>query len=33
MEKSYRQISNVVNFVDYRKFEVDSSIDFGTPKQ
>ena len=33
MEKSYRQITNVVNFVDYRKFEVDSSIDFGTPKQ
>jgi hypothetical protein len=33
MEKSYRQITNVVNFVDYRKFEVDSSIDFGAPKR
>jgi hypothetical protein len=33
MEKSYRQIANVVTFTDYRKFEVDSSINFGTPKQ
>jgi hypothetical protein len=33
MEKSYRQIANTVTFTDYRKFEVDSSIDFGAPKQ
>jgi len=32
MERKYRQISNVVAFVDYKKFEVDSSIDFGAPK-
>lgn len=32
MERSYRQITNVVTFVDYRKFEVDSSIDFSPPK-
>jgi hypothetical protein len=32
MEGSYRQISNVVAFVDYKKFEVDSTIDFN-PKQ
>jgi hypothetical protein len=28
MERSYRQIANVVTFVDYKKFEVDSAIDF-----
>jgi len=33
MERSYRQIANTVTFADYRKFEVDSSIDFGAPKQ
>jgi hypothetical protein len=33
MERSYRQITSVVTFVDYRKFEVDSSIDFGAGKQ
>jgi hypothetical protein len=33
MERSYRQIANVVTFADYRKFEVDSTIDFGAPKQ
>jgi hypothetical protein len=32
MERKYRQISNVVAFVEYRKFEVDSTIDFGAPK-
>jgi len=32
MERSYRQITNTVTFVDYRKFEVDSTIDFGPPK-
>jgi hypothetical protein len=33
MERSYRQITNVVTFADYRKFEVASSIDFGPPKR
>jgi hypothetical protein len=33
MERSYRQITNLVTFVDYRKFEADSTIDFGPPKQ
>jgi hypothetical protein len=33
MERPYRQIANVVSFVDYRKFEVDSTIDFGTAKE
>jgi hypothetical protein len=33
MERLYRQIANVVTFVDYRKFEVDSTIDFNPPKQ
>ena len=33
MERSYRQIANVVTLVDYRKFEVDSTIDFSSPKQ
>jgi hypothetical protein len=28
MERSYRQITSVVTFVDYRKFDVDSTIDF-----
>lgn len=28
MEREYRQISNVVTFAGYRKFEVESSIDF-----
>ena len=28
-----RQIANVVTFVDYRKFEVDSTIDFSPPKR
>jgi hypothetical protein len=28
MERSHRQIANVVTFVDYRKFEADSTIDF-----
>jgi len=28
MERTYRRISNTVSFVGYRKFEVDSSIDF-----
>jgi hypothetical protein len=28
MERSSRQIANVVAFVDYRKFEADSTIDF-----
>jgi len=32
MEKPYRQIANVVTFTGYRKFEVDSTIDFGAPK-
>jgi len=32
MERSYRQIGNVVTFVDYKKFEVDSAIDFNPPK-
>jgi hypothetical protein len=32
MERSYRQIANVVTFVDYKKFEVDSAIDFNPPK-
>jgi len=32
MERSSRQISNVVTFADYRKFEADSTIDFGTGK-
>jgi hypothetical protein len=29
MERMYRKISNVVTFTGYRKFEADSSIDFG----
>lgn len=33
MERLYRQITSLVTFVDYRKFEVDSTIDFGSPKQ
>jgi hypothetical protein len=33
MERSYRKMASVVTFVDYRKFAVDSSIDFGPPKQ
>ncbi len=33
MERSFRQISNVVTFVNYRKFAVDSTIDFNPPKQ
>jgi len=28
MERSYRQIVNTVNFVNYRKFEADSTISF-----
>ena len=32
MERSYRQITNAVTFANYRKFEVDSTIDFGPPK-
>jgi len=28
MERSYRQIANVVTFAGYRKFETDSKIDF-----
>ncbi|MGO9257855.1 MAG: hypothetical protein ACLQU1_16305 [Bryobacteraceae bacterium] len=32
MERSYRQIANVVTFVNYRKFAVDSTIDFNPPK-
>jgi hypothetical protein len=32
MERSYRQITSAVTFANYRKFEVDSSIDFGSPK-
>ena len=32
MERSYRQITSVVTFANYRKFEVDSTIDFGAPK-
>lgn len=28
MERSYRKISNVVSFVDYRKFEAESTISF-----
>lgn len=32
MEESYRQISNAVTFVGYRKFAVDSAVDFGAPK-
>ena len=32
MERSYRQIANVVTFADYRKFEADSTIDFNPPK-
>jgi hypothetical protein len=33
MERSYRQIANTVTFVDYKKFEVESTIDFSAPKQ
>jgi hypothetical protein len=33
MERSHRLIGNVVTFVDYRKFEADSTIDFGPPKE
>jgi hypothetical protein len=33
MERSYRQITNGVTFASYRKFEVDSTIDFGSPKR
>jgi hypothetical protein len=32
MERSYRQIANVVTFSDYKKFEADSTIDFNPPK-
>lgn len=32
MARSYRQIANVVTFANYRKFEVDSTIDFNPPK-
>jgi hypothetical protein len=32
MERQYRQIANVVTFAGYRKFEADSTIDFGLPK-
>jgi len=32
MERSYRQIANVVTFADYKKFEADSTIDFNPPK-
>jgi hypothetical protein len=32
MERSYRQIANVVTFADYKKFEATSSIDFNPPK-
>jgi hypothetical protein len=32
MERSYRQITSAVTFASYRKFEVDSTIDFGSPK-
>jgi hypothetical protein len=28
MERGYRTIGNTVNFVDYKKFEADSSISF-----
>jgi hypothetical protein len=30
LERSYRQIANTVTFTDYRKFQAESSIDFGT---
>jgi hypothetical protein len=33
MERSYRQITSAVTFANYRKFEVDSTIDFSSPKQ
>jgi hypothetical protein len=33
MERSYRQITSRVTFANYRKFEVDSAIDFGSPKR
>jgi len=33
MERSYRQIANVVTFADYKKFEATSTIDFNPPKQ
>jgi hypothetical protein len=33
MERQYRQIANLVTFAGYRKFEADSTIDFGPPKQ
>lgn len=29
MERGYRQIGNTVAFTKYRKFEADSTIDFG----
>jgi hypothetical protein len=32
MERSYRQIANVVTFADYNKFDATSSIDFNPPK-
>ena len=32
MERSYRQITSVVTFAGYRKFEADSTIDFGPAK-
>jgi hypothetical protein len=32
MERSYRQITSAVTFANYRKFEADSTIDFGSPK-
>ncbi|HLK69443.1 MAG TPA: hypothetical protein VKU19_38695 [Bryobacteraceae bacterium] len=33
MERAYRQIANSVTLVDYKKFEVDSTIDFHAPEQ
>jgi len=31
MEHAYRRTANVVTFVDYQKFQADSTIDFGAP--
>jgi hypothetical protein len=33
MERQIRQIANVVTFTGYRKFEAESTIDFGAPKK
>jgi hypothetical protein len=33
MERGYRQISNLVKFVEYRKFAADSTIDFHPAEQ